>query len=56
MSKRKKNFTITLNVRNFWEIGKGHMSHLSGSGTHDSRPKRQRTRGDSNRKAIRDFS
>ena len=54
MSKRKKNMVLSLNVRPVWELGKGHNSHLGGSGQHDNRPKRLRTRGDRNRKAVGD--
>ena len=39
-----KKIKIKLNVRPIWEIGKGHNEHRSGSGSHDNRPKRQRTR------------
>lgn len=52
MSKSRKYEPIKLNLRPVWELGKGHSPHRSGSGTHDSRPKRQRTRGSANRKAI----
>ena len=52
MSKRKKSMVLTLNVRPLWELGKGHNDHRSGSGQHDNRPKRLRTRGANNRKAI----
>jgi len=57
MSKRnsKKTIVLKLNLKPFWEISKGHHDHMSGSGTHDARPKRERTRGDANRKAIRDY-
>jgi hypothetical protein len=57
MSKRdsKKTVVVKLNLKPFWEVSKGHMDHLSGSGTHDHRPKRERTRGASNRKAIREY-
>jgi len=54
MSKRKKNFTIKLNLKPVWEIGKGHASHLSGSGQHDNRPKRMRTRNAQKRQAVCD--
>ena len=37
-----------------WELGKGHNPHKSGSGQHDNRPKRLRTRGAKNRKALND--
>lgn len=57
MSKRnsKKTVVVKLNLKPFWEVSKGHHDHMSGSGTHDSRPKRERTRGASNRKAIGDY-
>ena len=57
MSKRnsKKTIVLKLNLKPFWELSKGHHDHMSGSGTHDNRPKRERTRGDANRKAIRDY-
>jgi len=55
MSKRKKKIVISLNIRPLWEIGKGHSEHRSGSGLHDNRPKRIRTRGAANRHAMRDF-
>lgn len=47
--------TVKLNVKPSWKIGKGHTTHRGGSGVHDSRPNRQRTRGAASRKAIRDF-
>lgn len=46
---------IKLNVRPIWAIGKGHNSHLSGGGQHDSRPKRLRTRQAANRQAFKDW-
>ena len=52
MGKKNKYEPVKLNVKPIWQIGKGHSPHRSGSGTHDSRPKRQRTRGSANRKAI----
>lgn len=55
MSKRKKYEAIRLNTRPVWEMGKGHSSHMSGSGQHDNRPKRLRTRGDQRREAIKDY-
>lgn len=35
---------IKISPRKVYELGLGHNSHRSGSGVHDSRPKRQRTR------------
>ena len=46
---------ITLNVKKLWELPKGHSIDRSGSGQHDSRPNRQRTRRDANKSAIKDF-
>jgi hypothetical protein len=36
--------TIKIKVKKPWEVSKGHSEHRSGSGEHDSRPKRKRTR------------
>lgn len=57
MSKRnsKKMITISLNLKRVWELPRGHSEHLTGTGVHDNRPKRSRTRGDAKRKAIREF-
>ena len=56
MSKRKKKYdSIRLNTKPIWEASRGHSEHISGSGTHDNRPKRSRTRGDANRNAMRDY-
>lgn len=57
MSKRnsKKTITISLNLKKVWELPRGHEDHLTGTGVHDNRPKRLRTRSASNRKAIRDY-
>ena len=33
----------------------GHSQHDSGSGYHDGRPKRQRTRAAQNRQALKDY-
>ena len=54
MSNRKKNIVVKLSVRPLWELGHGHNDHRSGGGHHDNRPKRLRTRGSKNRKAIGD--
>lgn len=57
MSKRnsKKTITINLNLKKIWELPRGHEDHLTGTGVHDNRPKRFRTRGAANRKAIREY-
>jgi hypothetical protein len=33
----------------------GHVPHVTGTGAHDSRPKRERTRSAKNQKAIQEF-
>ena len=41
------------------KIGKvaiGHQSHITGTGAHDLRPKRQRTRGSQLRAAMKEYS
>ena len=57
MSKRnsKKTITINLNLKRVWELPRGHCEHLTGTGIHDNRIKRERTRGAANRKAIREY-
>lgn len=53
MSRRKKpKQTVKLNIRPIYKLPKGHNSHISGSGTHNNSPKRERTRADVIRKAI----
>ena len=49
-----KNIKIKLNLKKPWEISRGHQEPDQGCGKHDERPRRERTRRDSNRKAIRD--
>lgn len=50
-----KKIKIKLNARPVWELGKGHNEHRSGSGIHDNRPKRQRTRQAQKRRALDDY-
>ena len=47
---------ITLKISvNPWKIGKGHKTYRGGAGKHaDRRTKRNRTRADKNRNAIRE--
>jgi hypothetical protein len=52
----KKYGSISVESKPIWKIGKGHNGHVGGSGTHDNRPKRLRTRGNANRRAIGDYS
>jgi hypothetical protein len=51
----KGSIKIKLNVRKPWEVSKGHSEHRSGSGCHESRPRRLRSRGDVSRACVREF-
>ena len=46
---------IKIKTKKIWEISKGHTAHRSGSGIHDNRPKRQRTRQAQKSSWKRDF-
>ena len=46
---------IKINPRKVWQLPTGHNSHQSGSGVHNSQPKRQRTRRDSIVKYLKEF-
>ena len=46
---------LKVSTKKPWEVGRGHNSHRSGSGTHDSRPRRLRTRLQSSKKAIEEY-
>lgn len=46
---------VKVSTKKPWEVGHGHNSHRSGSGTHDSRPRRLRTRSQATRQAIREY-
>jgi len=52
---KKPSNIIQLKKINPWDVKKGHNSHISGSGTHDNRPKRERTRKSANDKAIGEY-
>ena len=51
----KKYGSIHLDIKPVWKLSKGHSDHIGGSGSHDSRPKRSRTRADVVRKILRDY-
>lgn len=51
----KKSIIIKLNLKKIWELPRGHEDHITGTGIHDHRPKRLRTRGAANRRAIKEF-
>lgn len=46
---------IKIKKKKIWELPEGHHEHRSGSGTHDSRPRRLKTRADVTRQAIREW-
>lgn len=50
-----KKTKIKINVKPIWQIGKGHNEHLTGSGKHDNRPKRNRTRKAAFNNAIKEY-
>jgi len=54
MSNKKETITLTIQVKP-WKVGRGHSEHRSGAGVHgDRRTKRQRTRSEQNRNAIKE--
>ncbi len=44
--------SIRIRTKKPWEVSRGHNSYRSGSGNHDNRPRRIRTRMDVRKKAI----
>lgn len=46
---------IKLKTKKIWELAHGHNIHRSGSGHHDNRPRRSRTRMDIRRRAIAEY-
>ena len=54
MSKRKKATKFVIKASDI-KVSIGHQSHKSGTGIHDNRPRKLRTRSAQNSRAIRDF-
>jgi hypothetical protein len=54
MSKTKCG-SINIKNKKVWELPDGHHDYRSGSGTHDSRPRRLKTRANVTREAIREW-
>jgi len=52
MTSRRKYENITIKVKKFWQLPMGHNLPRSGSGYHNTKPKRHRTRSDSLRQAL----
>jgi hypothetical protein len=46
---------IKVKTKKPWEVSRGHNIHRSGSGNHDNRPRRVRTRMDIRRRAIDEY-
>ena len=46
---------ISLKTKKPWQLPKGHTEHQSGSGEHDSREKRKRTRKEQIRQILKEF-
>ena len=46
---------VKVSTKKPWEVSRGHNSHRSGSGTHDNRPRRVRTRMDVRRRSIGEY-
>ncbi len=52
MKRKKKIIKIKIKVG---KTSIGHQSHVTGTGAHDNRPRKQRTRSAQNNRAIREF-
>jgi len=55
MSKRKKTSWKVVIKKDDLKVSIGHTAHTTGTGVHDNRPRRQRTRSAKNNRAIREF-
>tara|TARA_Y100000817_G_scaffold302960_1_gene284439 strand:- start:850 stop:1020 length:171 start_codon:yes stop_codon:yes gene_type:complete len=55
MARRKKTSWKVVIKQDDLKVSIGHTQHASGTGAHDNRPRRQRTRADKNNRAIREF-
>lgn len=55
MGRKNRKTTIQITIDPL-KISKGHTPHRGGSGQHDNRPNRLRTRKSQNQRAIRDSS
>ncbi len=47
--------SIKVSTKKPWEVSRGHNIHRSGSGTHDNRSRRVRTRMDIQRRVIAEY-
>jgi hypothetical protein len=54
MNRKKEKIVLEIEVK-LWKVGRGHSAHRGGAGAMgDRRTKRQRTRSEKNRTAIRE--
>jgi len=53
--KMSKYGKVKVSTKKPWEVSRGHNSYRSGSGNHDNRPRRVRTRMDIRRRAIDEY-
>jgi len=47
-------FTIKLKTKPIWKVGRGHSDYRGGTGQHDNRPRKLRTKAAQKNQAIRD--
>ena len=50
----RKSEKINLNLKKIWEVSRGHQENDQGCGIHHTKPRKQRTRKDEVKRAIRD--
>ena len=47
---------LKVSTKKPWEVSRGHNNHRSGSGSHDNRPRRVRTRMDVLRRTLAEYN
>jgi hypothetical protein len=47
---------IKIRKKKIWELARGHEEHRSGSGVHDCRPRRLKTRSNIVREALAEYN
>jgi hypothetical protein len=53
-NKKKGEFSVVIKASGI-NVSIGHQPHKTGTGVHDNRPRKERTRSSRNIRAIRDF-
>jgi hypothetical protein len=56
MTSQHKYDNIQIKIKKFWEQRTGHNPHISGSGQHNSIPKKERTRAESKKESIDEWN